>query len=436
MKYTKEVSFYNLFLQKDDSVTLSWDFPDGFSDVNAAKEAVSQLGQNPELFLYIKHHGFLYAVATYLLEQAIVISERYIWYRESPTLKITRVFRKSSSKLPYLISSCKTVDYYKKALCQDMFSFDPDIRIICGKKVKDMEKEYKDFCVATLGAVMNTSMIPVYQLNCMDSYFKNITSFLDLWKLGIKTYNPFTGYHQIASYTLQSYLIDREKTKEEVSHLTSIRDYFLNQGVMRTNNHSNIEVPSFMAKELLLLVNGALSSMGEENSFAVRNMELQQQLKGEHTSADEETRPYSTEYHMCRVCHITLPENYQDNICPMCQENELFMSVKDFIREYDVNENDVAEHFDIPISKVRGWIKEGRISYKEMRGIRSTDSSKAARICRECGMVLPPSCKDNICKSCANIAEASKKKHIQGKLIATPNPLDQDSSMRYGRKIY
>ena len=47
----------------------------------------------------------------------------------------------------------------------------------------------------------------------------------------------------------------------------------------------------------------------------------------------------------------------------------LFAEVKDYIRENDVKEIDVAEHFGIPVSKVRRWIKEGRIQYKEGENI-------------------------------------------------------------------
>jgi hypothetical protein len=58
----------------------------------------------------------------------------------------------------------------------------------------------------------------------------------------------------------------------------------------------------------------------------------------------------------------------------------LFNEVKEFIRSRnDVNENDVAEKFDIPVSKVRDWIKEGRIQYKGTSV--NTISSVKCRIC-------------------------------------------------------
>lgn len=435
MKYTKELSFFNLFLQKDDNVTLTWDFPDGFDDITIAKAAVSKLIQDTDWFVYIKHHNQIYAVAANMLEQTIVISEHFIWYRDMHSNRIVRALRDVTTKLPYIIHSCQAVEYYKNTLCQDVFSFDPEVKITCGKKVKELGNAYKDFCIATLGAVMITTMIPVYQLGCMDIYFKNPAPLLELWQQGFKSYNPFTKHYKTAPYTLQSYLIEREKTSEEVTHLTSIRDYFLNHGAM-TNKNTNetIEVPIYMVKELLVLLNGALSDMGEEKSFLIRNMELQKKLKNE-VKTSEDTKETTDGYHICRVCHLTLPASYPDSICPMCQENELFMAVKDFVREFDVNENDVAEHFNISIGKVRGWIKEGRISYKDVKGIRTTSDGKEARICRECGMLLPSSLKENICRNCANLAEASRQ-HAKAKFSVMGN-LDltqQDNSMHYGRK--
>ena len=434
MIYTKELSFFNSYLQKNDSLTLTWDFPNGFPDVATAKAAVFKLLQDTDWFVFIKHHNQVYAVAANMLEQAIVISEHYIWYRDIASKKIIRTIRESTVKPPYIIHSCQPVEYYKSTLCQDIFSFDPEVRITCGKKVKDLGTAYKDFCIATLGAVMLKTQIPVYQLNSMEAYFKNPIPLLELWQQGFKSYNPFTGHYKIAPYTLQSYLVEREKTDEEVKHLTSIRDYFLNHGAMtNANTGDTIETPVFMIRELLILINGALSDMGEEKSFLIRNMELQKKLKQTaDANLDDETQPHVEGYHICRVCHINLPPFYPDSICPMCQENELFMAVKDFIRENDVNENDVSEHFNIPISQVRGWIKEGRISYKEMRGIRTTDG-KEARICRECGMLLPTSCKDNICKNCANLIDAARQ-HAKAKFSVMSPQNMQDSSMHYGRK--
>lgn len=67
----------------------------------------------------------------------------------------------------------------------------------------------------------------------------------------------------------------------------------------------------------------------------------------------------------CAVCHRSLPESYEEELCPVCQENQLFGQVREYIRANDVNEYQVAEHFDIPRRQVKKWIEEGRIEYKE-----------------------------------------------------------------------
>lgn len=69
----------------------------------------------------------------------------------------------------------------------------------------------------------------------------------------------------------------------------------------------------------------------------------------------------------CSFCHRPLPMDYEKDMCPVCEENELFSRVKDFIRSKDVTEYDVAEEFQIPLRKVKNWIKEGRIEYKEVK---------------------------------------------------------------------
>ncbi len=66
----------------------------------------------------------------------------------------------------------------------------------------------------------------------------------------------------------------------------------------------------------------------------------------------------------CVQCGRYLDDRYPGEICPTCEEMNLFSKVKEYIRENDVRETDVAEKFDIPVSKVRGWIREGRIQYK------------------------------------------------------------------------
>ncbi len=72
-------------------------------------------------------------------------------------------------------------------------------------------------------------------------------------------------------------------------------------------------------------------------------------------------------YRYCELCRRPLPSTYTDTVCPACQEHQLFTNVKEYIRDNDVTEYDVAEHFNIPRQQVKHWIKEGRIEYKDDR---------------------------------------------------------------------
>lgn len=67
----------------------------------------------------------------------------------------------------------------------------------------------------------------------------------------------------------------------------------------------------------------------------------------------------------CELCRRPLPATFTESVCPNCREQALFQKVKEYIRSNDVTEYDVANHFEIPISKVKHWIREGRIEYKD-----------------------------------------------------------------------
>ena len=84
----------------------------------------------------------------------------------------------------------------------------------------------------------------------------------------------------------------------------------------------------------------------------------------------------------CLHCHRALPSSYTGSICPSCRDNELFREVKEYIRAYDVNEYDVAAHFHIPLRKVKEWIREGRIEYKDGY------SEGLAIHCQNCGVKI------------------------------------------------
>lgn len=94
-----------------------------------------------------------------------------------------------------------------------------------------------------------------------------------------------------------------------------------------------------------------------------------------------EKRSEPVEERVCKQCSRKLPEAYKQDICPSCMEINLFAEVKEYIRSNDVNEQDVASHFDIPVAKVRGWIREGRIQYKSDPAANKNITNLFCRIC-------------------------------------------------------
>ena len=119
-------------------------------------------------------------------------------------------------------------------------------------------------------------------------------------------------------------------------------------------------------------------------------------------------------YKYCEICSRNLPPDYAESICPVCSEHALFQLVKEYIRSEDVNEYQVADRFQIPLSLVRKWIREGRIQYKE------TTKNKVRMHCQLCGVQIAFG---SICPKCL------KEQNISGTVI---NPYHTDSgNMRH-----
>lgn len=106
----------------------------------------------------------------------------------------------------------------------------------------------------------------------------------------------------------------------------------------------------------------------------------------------------------CENCFKILPDSYIGNICPNCLDEKLFYKVKDYIRKNDVSEYQVAEHFNIPISKVKKWIKDGRIGYKVTEGINTTKC-----ICCGQGVLF-----GNLCFDCTRQKREELKRKSSG----------------------
>lgn len=98
-------------------------------------------------------------------------------------------------------------------------------------------------------------------------------------------------------------------------------------------------------------------------------------------------------YKYCAVCKKPLPLSFEEDLCPGCKENMFFNEVKEYIRTNDVTEYDVADHFQIPLQRVKRWIREGRIEYKDKR-LNAIYSIH----CEKCGV---PIAFGTLCAKCA-----------------------------------
>ena len=116
----------------------------------------------------------------------------------------------------------------------------------------------------------------------------------------------------------------------------------------------------------------------------------------------------------CKQCGRRLHPKYTKDICPTCMEINLFNEVKEYIRNNDVNESQVAEHFGLSHGKVRSWIREGRIQYK------NTDGKTVSQVyCQICGKPLDFG---NLCSEC---------RHMQGFEVVSKQYGDTQSQIRF-----
>jgi len=74
--------------------------------------------------------------------------------------------------------------------------------------------------------------------------------------------------------------------------------------------------------------------------------------------------------YVCKGCGQTFARLNGQGFCEKCADYELYKKVKDYVRSHDnVNEWMVADVFDIPVERVKNWIREGYLSYKDQKNV-------------------------------------------------------------------
>ena len=109
--------------------------------------------------------------------------------------------------------------------------------------------------------------------------------------------------------------------------------------------------------------------------------------------------PYS-KFKTCSMCGRLMPIDYEKDYCPGCEDEALFKEVREYIRSHDVTEYELAEIFQIPQSKVRKWIKDGRIEYV------SGENKMINTRCQRCGA---PVTFGTLCSDCMRIMNGNKE---------------------------
>ena len=115
---------------------------------------------------------------------------------------------------------------------------------------------------------------------------------------------------------------------------------------------------------------------------------------------------------VCIQCGRRLFRENKTDLCPMCTDQELFYKVKDYIRENeDVKDYDVAKKFNIPLSKVNDWIKQGRIQYKDDNSMRDVIMGNYCEICGT------PTAIGKLCPRCLKMTRRQNIKGIATEII-------------------
>lgn len=79
----------------------------------------------------------------------------------------------------------------------------------------------------------------------------------------------------------------------------------------------------------------------------------------------ELAEPNSSKVKYCEHCGKPITFSSEFACCYSCQDTILFGKVKEYIRNNNVTEIQVAKHFGIPLRVVKQWIHEERIDYRK-----------------------------------------------------------------------
>lgn len=69
---------------------------------------------------------------------------------------------------------------------------------------------------------------------------------------------------------------------------------------------------------------------------------------------------------VCITCGKRIPLSQSHDQCNDCLKRTIFPAVREYVRKNDVNELEIAEHFNLTREMVHEWVVEGALEYKNM----------------------------------------------------------------------
>lgn len=195
--------FTNFYSKSRESIEIYYRLWHGWHTLEEARGAVSALGLNEEVFVYISLDGEWNAVSMQALSKQVVINKDIISYRnngEEVFAPAEEVINGKALDSLGITRPC-THTIWCKTIKEDIESLF-DVQIVPGYKARPTARDKGVLghnALILLATTMFDTMVPVFKLNVMDSYLEYSPSRQKLWAKGISKYNYYTGEAEYVS---------------------------------------------------------------------------------------------------------------------------------------------------------------------------------------------------------------------------------------------
>lgn len=217
MELFKDVKYRSFYSKRVERIKLKWTFEEGFENKELAIKGIEKCGQNPDEFSLVLFKKMYYPVSICTLDQEIVISKEYIWYKKGKGNALLKYKQSELEEPIYVIKDARIGAVWTQTMGDILREFDSDVTCEVPQNIK--AKSYmRENCLILVSCAMFDTLIPVYQLGCADDFFADPPSRWKLWRTGIRRYNPFNQkkeYFEKHPYKYQDFLDEISGTEYE-----------------------------------------------------------------------------------------------------------------------------------------------------------------------------------------------------------------------------